>query len=128
MRVLLFSRIPKNHDDLLRAIRNLPMAEQLEIQTRCIMDYDELRRDMVEASYDMVIVAEPGAYGMEICIGVRKISNRVALVWFTDDAAFAAQSYRLNCTYFSELPVTQRTVANAFCRMMEQNPHRSWQN
>jgi hypothetical protein len=124
---MIFSRNQKNHDDLLQTIRNLPVNRNGALECFSRYDYDDVRRDLVKESWDMVIVAEPGAYGMEVCIGTRKTSHEVALVWFTDDAAFAAQSYRLNCTYFSQLPVSQRNVENAFARMAEQQAMRRWQ-
>ena len=119
LRVLIFSRKSENQAELLRIIRSLPPELTQDMETCCASDYDDLRRDLVKTAYDMVIVSEPGAYGMEVCIGIRKISTRVALAWFSDDPAFAAQSYRLNCTYFAELPPTERTVGNVFSRMAE---------
>ena len=126
MRIMIFSRIQKNHDDLLQAIRELPENRDGKLECFSRSDYDDVRRDLVKEPWDMVIVAEPGAYGMEVCIGIRKSSSKVALVWFTDDAAFAAQSYRLNCTYFSQLPVSRRTVEKAFARMAEQQEMNCW--
>lgn len=85
-------------------------------------NYDTLCRMMSAGGWDLIFVAEAGARGMEVCIGVRKMLPKVPLVWFSDDPLFAAQSYRLNCTYFAPLPATGQQIAKAMDRVLEQNP------
>lgn len=83
-------------------------------------DYDTLCARMASEPWDLVLVAEPGARGMEVCIGARKMLPQIPLVWFSDDPLFAAQSYRLNCAYFATLPASGQRITNAMARVREQ--------
>ena len=46
----------------------------------------------------MIIVAVDGAIGMEGVIASKNIRPDTAVIWFSDDKAFGAQSYRLGCS------------------------------
>ncbi|MEG1774383.1 MAG: hypothetical protein RR320_05980, partial [Oscillospiraceae bacterium] len=69
--------------------------------------------------YDLVVVALPGALGMEAVLGVREKAPMIPLVWCSDDDVFALQSYRLRVTAFLRLPVDAHQAAVALNRCAE---------
>lgn len=75
---------------------------------------EELLIKMKEDSYDSVVVLVDGAEGMEAVITVRRLRPELPVIWFSDDKGFAAQSYRLNTTYFHEKPITPQVLDRAF--------------
>ena len=115
MRVLIFTGEQQTYDHLTDTIRLIISNPQMHQAN----DYDRFRRELTHGRWDLVVVAAPGAQGMETCIGARKIRPRIPLFWFSDDPLFAAQSYRLNCTYFGVMPVSGRMMENAFGRIGE---------
>jgi len=68
---------------------------------------------------DMIFVAERGAKGMEAAIAAHDVCPKAALVWFADDEAFGAQSYRINCRYFTAKTVTAAVVDKALSRCLK---------
>lgn len=113
MRVLIFTKEKQTYDNLADTIRIMIP----HLQTQQADDYDRFRRELAHQRWNLVVVAAPGAQGMEICIGARKIRPRIPLFWFSDDPLFAAQSYRLDCTYFGVMPVSGRMMENALSRI-----------
>lgn len=63
-----------------------------------------------------VVVLMNGAYGMEGAIAARRICPSVPLIWFTDDAGFGSQSYRLDVSYFGTKPLSEEKIETAFFR------------
>lgn len=117
MRILIYTEEQQTYQSLSDTIRLLHPGAAMEVYHAD--DYDLLRRILAQQTWSLVIVAQPGAKGMEVCIGARKIRPQIPLVWFSDDLLFAAQSYRLDCTYFGKLPGSQRSLAEAFSRVRE---------
>lgn len=76
-------------------------------------DYDDFIKTLSDGEYDLIIVAVDGAIGMEGVIASKNIRPDTAVIWFSDDKAFGAQSYRLGCSYFSVKPVTDEALSNA---------------
>ena len=62
---------------------------------------------------DLLIIAVPGAQGMEDVISARSVSSELPILWCSDDQAFAVTSYRLRCSLFLVLPVTEEQVEKA---------------
>ena len=46
-------------------------------------------------------------------IAAHELCPKASLVWFAEDAAFGAQSYRVDCRYFTAEPVNGAVVAEA---------------
>lgn len=109
----------KDCRELMAAIRAIPEGQRPALQCTCVDDYDDLRRELADRRYDLLIVAADGARGMEACIGARKIRSRIPLFWFSDDRAFGPQSYRMECTYFAVKPVPVHRLCSAFERLGE---------
>lgn len=72
-----------------------------------------------ENSYQAVIVAQPGAEGMETVFGIREHSKTIPIVWISDDYAFGPLSYRVCARLFLAGPMTveQAIKALAECRV-----------
>ena len=62
---------------------------------------------------DLLIIAVPGAQGMEDVISARSVAPELPILWCSDDQAFAVTSYRLRCSLFLALPVTEEQVEKA---------------
>ena len=56
---------------------------------------------------------------MEAAIAAHDVCPKAALVWFADDEAFGAQSYRINCRYFTAKTVTAEVVDKALSRCLK---------
>ena len=117
MRILIYSGMPETYQSLMDMIRVIAAERMEKVEFFHVSDYDVFRRSLVDNGYDLIIVAEKGARGMEVCIGARKIRPHAPLFWFSDDPLFAAQSYRLSCTYFGQLPVSFHIMENALRRI-----------
>lgn len=52
-------------------------------------------------------------------IAAHDVCPKAALVWFADDEAFGAQSYRINCRYFTAKTVTAAVVDKALSRCLK---------
>lgn len=95
-------------------------AEEFARQAGCEMTWEgftrreELLYRMRDGCCDAVVVALRGALGMESVLGVRDINGAVPLIWISDDAVFAMQSYRMRVDMFLQHPVTADQVARAF--------------
>ncbi len=57
---------------------------------------------LLAAKHDAAIVVCDGAAGMEAAMTVRRTHPALPLIWFSDDAAFGVQAYRLDVAYFAE--------------------------
>ena len=68
---------------------------------------------------DLLIIAVPGAQGMEDVISARSVSSELPILWCSDDEAFAVTSYRLRCSLFLALPVTAEQVERAMEHCLE---------
>lgn len=79
-------------------------------------DYDSYIEALEKGGYDLVVVAADGACGMESVIAVRNASPELPVIWFSDDADFGVQSYRLGCSYFGVKPVTSEKLQRAMER------------
>ena len=73
---------------------------------------------------DMVVVAVPGARGMEAAMGVREQAPCARLVWCSDDRDFAIQSYRLQTAMFLLLPIQTGQIEEALKRCVERKGER----
>lgn len=90
-------------------------AGSLEIDT--FTRRESLLYRMKGKRFDVVIVALPGAVGMETAVGARQFDENVTLIWASDEAAFIAQSYRLRAAMFLSLPLVEEQVTEALRRV-----------
>lgn len=79
-------------------------------------NYDAYLRQLKVEKADLVFITECGADGMEAVMAAKNIHPDVEVVWFSDDAGFGIQSYRLGCAYFSADPVTSEIIEEAIKR------------
>jgi len=96
---------------VLSSLENEPLPALI---IRHIDDYDALRHELSEKEFELIIILADGAEGMEACIGVKKMRPQIPVFWFSDDPYFVAQSYRLDCTFFSTKPVLPKRLLKAF--------------
>lgn len=78
---------------------------------------EDLLYAMRERPFNVVIVALPGAVGMETALGARKFAPDAALIWASDESAFIAESYRLRAAMFLTLPLKEEQVGEALRRV-----------
>lgn len=78
---------------------------------------EDLLYAMKERPFDIVVVAQPGAIGMEAAVGARQFAPKASLIWASDEAAFIAQSYRLRAAMFLSLPLEEAQVKEALLRV-----------
>ncbi|MEG2073337.1 MAG: hypothetical protein RRY54_01080 [Angelakisella sp.] len=90
---------------------------------RVVPEWYQKREDLLyrirSGAYDAVVVALPGALGMEAVLGVRERAPAIPLVWCSDDDVFALQSYRMQVSAFLRLPLQAEVVAAALARCTE---------
>ena len=67
--------------------------------------YDAYLAALRSSVPEIICIAVPGAVGMEAAIAAHELCPKASLVWFAEDAAFGAQSYRVDCRYFTAEPV-----------------------
>ncbi len=79
--------------------------------------YDEFIGSVTASGCRVMVVAQPGAKGMEGVRAARVLLPEVPLLWFSDDKGFGPESYRAGCSYFSAEPLTPALVERAFHRI-----------
>lgn len=79
-------------------------------------DLEVLVESLVDIEPTLMIVLADGAKGMECVYRIRERSSELPVFWFSDDKAFAVQSYRFNCAYFTTKPVTYDKMSRAIKR------------
>ena len=77
---------------------------------------DDLQRQLVQYSPDLVIVLANGAAGMEGVYASKEFDPDIPVFWFSDDHEFGMQSHRLECAYFSTKPLNTDKIRRAFIR------------
>lgn len=85
-------------------------------------DYDTYLKKLRKQEYDIVFVMADNAAGMEGVIAVQNVHPDIAIVWFSNDKNFVAQSYRLGVNYFAVKPIDEKKVGLAIkrCRKKEE--------
>ena len=78
--------------------------------------YDTYLLQLKAEKADLVFITECGANGMEAVMAAKNVQPDIEVVWFSDDAGFGVQSYRLGCAYFSAETVTSETIEEAIRR------------
>lgn len=78
--------------------------------------YDDYVDEMKRIKPHIVFVYGKGADGMEAVIAARNLHPETAVVWFSDDAGFLSQSYRLGCAYFTAEAVTDEVIKTALAQ------------
>lgn len=68
--------------------------------------------------WDFLIVAIPGARGMETVVSTRELAPETPLLWCSDDTEFAIASYRLRCDLFLQMPLSSDQVETAIRRCL----------
>ena len=71
---------------------------------------------LAKEQFDLVLVTQDGAMGMEAVMTAQKLRLDTPRVWFSNDRDFAVQSYRLRCAYFAEKPITAEKLQKAMER------------
>ena len=79
-------------------------------------DYDSYLKELRNKKYDIVFVMADNAAGMEGVIAVQNVQPDTAIVWFSNDKNFVAQSYRLGVCYFAVKPINEKIVNLALAR------------
>lgn len=105
------------HEILFRhSVERFARREGRSPAVECFARREELLYRLRRGNCDAVVVALPGALGMESAIGVRGLDARVPLVWVSDDEGFGMQSYRLRTRMFLRFPVEEEQMAQALER------------
>lgn len=99
--------------DIMRAVQMSELMQYRLLKFILPENVDDYISDLQTADPDIIFVAESGAKGMEAAIAAHEVCPQSALIWFADDDAFGAQSYRINCRYFTAEPVTAEVVEKA---------------
>lgn len=94
----------------------LPVFDGNPPEFKCTDNWEGLESELVDFEPELVVILKNGAAGME---GVYLSKSRrpdAHTCWFSDDSDFGMQSHRLDCTYFSEKPVTEEKLHRAITR------------
>lgn len=97
-------------------IKALPELSENTCEYFQLNDLEELVEAIVDFEPTLLIVMANGAEGMECVYRTRERSSELPVFWFSDDKAFAVQSYRFNCAYFTTKPVTSDKMSSAIKR------------
>lgn len=83
----------------------------------CLSEQDELIRALREKCPAAVLVIMEKAAGMEGVFAIRKIYPNLPVAWFSNDAGFAPQAYRLNVDYFALMPFSEEKKNTALKKL-----------
>ena len=91
----------------------------VRIQAEWFGSQNELYRRLVsKEKCGAVLIALPGAAGMEAATHTRELLPSIPLIWCSDDRDFAIHSYRLRAASFLKMPVTPEQIRDSLkiCR------------
>ena len=108
-------------NDLLQTLSASPECRYRSTRISDYPDYDSFIAGLGESPPDGIVVAAGGADGMEGVIAARNVWKNVPILWFSDDGGFGAQSYRLDCTYFHQKPLSPQILSAALEKCMKQS-------
>lgn len=94
----------------------LPFFADSSPEFRHADNWDVLEAELADFDPGLVMILEDGAAGMEGVYLSRSRRPDTPICWFSDDNDFGMQSHRLDCTYFSEKPVTEERLRRAITR------------
>lgn len=112
MNILIYGQAYEQND-LAKMIENCGPMQYRKIVFSKPKGYDEYLDEMKRITPHMVFVYEKGADGMEAVIAAKSLHPRTSVIWFSNDAGFLPESYRLGCTYFTAEPVTDEVIRQA---------------
>lgn len=106
-----------------QGIDHYAAEQKAPIQTEIFEQAQDFYKALEQNSlWDLIVVAIPGAAGMETVIGARTLANVAPLLWCSDDSGFAVESYRQRCSLFLVMPMAPEDVKAAIGRCLEQKP------
>ena len=82
-----------------------------------LSDQDELIHTLMKKCPAAVLVIMEKAAGMVGVIAIRKIYPNLPVAWFSNDAGFAPQAYRLNVDYFALMPFSEEKKNTALKKL-----------
>ena len=97
-------------------VKALPELSEYTCECFQLNDLEVLVETIVDLEPTLLIVLANGAEGMECVYRTRERTSELPVFWFSDDKAFAVQSYRFNCAYFTTKPVTSDKMSSAIKR------------
>ncbi|MEG0779020.1 MAG: hypothetical protein RRY95_01045 [Oscillospiraceae bacterium] len=103
-------------DSLLGGVEAFASRTENRVQLELLERREDLIYSIRAGGYDAVVVALPGALGMEAVLGVRLLDPAVPLIWISEDEVFALESYRQRVNMFLRAPATTEQVAGALAR------------
>lgn len=114
MRLLIYGE-PDEGNELCSLFDCTPLAFR-KIERHFCPRYEEFLAALRDNPPDAVLVTAEGAAGMESVKAAHSIAENIPIIWFSEDKAFGAESYRLSCRYFGAKPVTERQLTAALER------------
>ena len=72
-----------------------------------------------DGAYDVVVVMEDGARGMNFCMSIREYSQTIPLLWVSDQAEFEPQSSRMRVDSFLVKPVTEYQLQQTVSQLLQ---------
>lgn len=115
MNILIYGT-KKEKELLIQHIKSEPSTAFCIVNNAYTDDYDEYIDLLRENTYDVIFVMTDNAAGMEGVIAAQNVHPEAAVVWFSNDKNFVAQSYRLGVNYFSVKPIDGKQVNLAMKR------------
>lgn len=115
VRTLLFGK-REECETAVQVLNTLEMFSEYDHEYFYINNLEEFDKLLVDLGPTLLVVLADGAEGMECVYRAREHSQDIPVFWFSDDRDFAVQSYRMNCAYFSDKPITSDKALNAFKR------------
>ena len=115
MKIILYGT-ESDKSQLANTLGKLPLFGYRNIEIKDFSDYDNFVAELGNAPPECVVVTMNGAGGMEGVIAAKDMLGNVPVIWFSDDNAFGAQSYRLGCAYFHKKPVSPEILSAAIAK------------
>lgn len=114
MRIIIYGS-EKDYDNCVSCLEDVSQLQYRHIEYEHTSNYDKFVQtlDSTNDVYDLVIVVQDGAEGMEAVMASKRVCPDTPVVWISDDAAFGIQSYRIGCTFFGVRPINKEMMADA---------------
>lgn len=109
MRLILYGT-KKDRAEITQTISEIPELSYRKISIEDYQDYDSFLSGLGNGCPECIVIAMDGAEGMEGVIAARNSRRDIPILWFSDDGAFGAQSYRLGCAYFHQKPMSPEAL------------------
>ncbi len=100
------------------ALKQCGMEFLHPISVTPLVSYTEFCQSLSTRVFDLLVIAQSGAFSLELMEAARQRSPGTPIVWFSD-LDYAVRSYEYGVVWFGKKPVEPAALSKAFQRLLD---------